>query len=1100
MFKHNLSSILIGLGAFTIITSNSALAVRPDAPTIDRDVHMSTQANQSAKPRYTRPTLPTLQTSYDGRIALSHKPEENTSGPDYVGFRLQKPEKFNNVLFKDSANGTFILDRPNASTPVAARLSNALNRVPNLNDLSGSIGGVPNSHMGLCDPSFDEDSSIKNPQACGAGNADDCYDLWVMRFEILQTGSNQRVLHGTRVNVRVENPKTPNASIAEVTITERAKTVRPHTMSASFEPMFPGDGRLLVGRANNPTTIPSYEGEPAMNSDAFYMVNNNPDNFEACDVAQWEGPRRDSSGNVISNTNFLRPLSFAPYDETINTRYGFAMQPFRDGQNNIIPKNIPLGTYPWIDRGADVVSITTIGENLYSGNGVLSAAYGPTGMDLNPRNNPDCPGGNGTITCDPDVQANANAPGAQNGGTLTGRVIMGLWTRGKMVLLDDIINNIDFTLHGNDGAHREVRLYDTGPTFKRIGNGPDNIEQRLPAGNGGNNRFLDSNEHRFNYQPNLRPVTPADVVWHMSSGRGTAEVTFDDYLNPNSFINSNMAQTIRIRTPNGQRDIVEGTVGNSAVGGRFNIQANDNVVLANGTWNIPAQGNLIGDTRVEPIANGGINGKGLWLDGNSAGIEYNIPNQTLNFEDFNWFYGMYVDARGPTNADRALIHFPDGSEIRLGSNNSIRFFNTGGNLVETYTSNEPLNVHNWVHYGFNINYNASNNRTTVTIYLNGYRVNQFTENTPLFQLEENGTLTVGESPRSGDLRGWIDEFKVFAGNITPELACNAAGGTLAGISNAGAAPNHWDTAWANNVDPGAHTEITNILSADNKTTYSEYVCYHDYSDDLAAHLNNIPNGLTGIRDDLLFPEGPLLRDQPRPNSRNNAFCLGCHVADAPTNSGLTFGALTRRAGVLAPNDDRRQPMQPEARVYGNIPNNWLGSGISAFNAGPNGTLIDNIILPSSGGTSTPPPSSGTGPVNLISASATNITFSSNWSNENRVHDGNLNNIATTSSRGTNNGGGLVFVDFNFGSSFTNFTVTMKEDNANPHQVSRWRVQRFQAGNWVNLPDNWETSNNATLKTYPIGNGVASNRLRLQFQAPNGQQVGVQEISITGTAN
>ncbi|WP_262501271.1 hypothetical protein, partial [Pseudoalteromonas fuliginea] len=49
---------------------------------------------------------------------------------------------------------------------------------------------------------------------------------------------------------------------------------------------------------------------------------------------------------------------------------------------------------------------------------------------------------------------------------------------------------------------------------------------------------------------------------------------------------------------------------------------------------------------------------------------------------------------------------------------------------------------------------------------------------------------------------------------------------------------------------------------------------------------------------------------------------------------------------------------------------------------------------------------GSNVVNLTSAAATTVTYSMNWhSNRDRAHDGNLRNIATTTSDGTSAGGG-----------------------------------------------------------------------------------------------
>ena len=68
----------------------------------------------------------------------------------------------------------------------------------------------------------------------------------------------------------------------------------------------------------------------------------------------------------------------------------------------------------------------------------------------------------------------------------------------------------------------------------RVGSGRDNSPDHSPDGAVDNTTFIDSTEHLFNHDPNLRPVTPRDVVWTMNTGRGSAEIAFDDYLSPHA--------------------------------------------------------------------------------------------------------------------------------------------------------------------------------------------------------------------------------------------------------------------------------------------------------------------------------------------------------------------------------------------------------------------------------------------------------------------------------------------------------------------------------------------------------------------------------------
>ncbi|AWB64998.1 hypothetical protein C2869_00435 [Saccharobesus litoralis] len=1057
----------------------------PEQPAIDRDVHMTENR------QYLNPTIPTLVTSADGRVGISHR-IELVNGGGNIAFRLQVPEKIEQP-FLESPAGTFILSYPNALAPDEAGL--------NPTGTNQEVGGSNSSHAGLCDPSSAPDSTIRNPRACGA---DDCYDLVIVRAE--DVGNPSWQLTGTPVEVRVANPKTPEARIVDVTAGD---VVRGSTFGflQFFEPVITSDGRLMTARvgANGQFSWNDNSGaRRTSTSDMVYFVNDNPDNptlnnesLGACDVRQWDQ---------------IRPMAHAPYDDTINTRYGFAMQPFRDPNGEVLHEYQSMGTYPWIDRDGDNITFTNIGTDLI-GN-----------RDYQSR-------------CPQDVGNCANESTSETNGLLQGRVMMGLWTRGKMVLLDNMVNNIDFGLASLDRTHREVRLYEANGSYDgytRVGNGRENVHDNMPLSSSGNSTFFDSNEHRFNYLENMRPITPADVTWLASSGRSTDEIPLDDYMNPNSFINANMVQVVTFRKNNNgswnwqdERRITQnGRVQNAAT-------------ATNDSWVIPTHGAILGDGRVEPIAKGGIHGKGYWLDGAGSGLSFDIPAQPSDILDSPWYYGIFVDTRNVTG-ERSLISFPDGSEIRINGTNQIRYYNAVGTLVRTITSSQTFSEGAWAHLGVQM----SNRNRTIQTYVNGYRIDEFNHNSALFQVTP-GALVVGVSQTNGvsDYTGWIDDFKVFAETVNVEVACNHAGGTLAGVTNN--APSQW-TNLANNLPTASHTRITNELAENGELTYNQYACYHDYSDDYAAHLANIPSGMVGIRDAINFPEGPIFRDRPRPDSSQNAFCLSCHTADG--NDGMSIAALTLNASVNAPDDHRRQPMQPDPLVYGHIPANWLGQGrpANAFIADAHGYQIDNLVLGLSDGSEPPiedpqtpveppvdepqepedpqtpveppvedpqePSDPDTTPedpstpsdepqvpagqtLNLATAD-TYTAASDNW-DANRlinIHDDDWVVEARATSQGTTD---LVWVEYQF-PRVNNLSFAVREDNAPSFQISRWKVQSWHANNsiWVDVMD-WQTATVNGWTDFTPNANIEVERIRVLFEAPNGQNVGMREFDATG---
>ncbi|NQZ59277.1 MAG: hypothetical protein HRT88_17625 [Lentisphaeraceae bacterium] len=106
---------------------------------------------------------------------------------------------------------------------------------------------------------------------------------------------------------------------------------------------------------------------------------------------------------------------------------------------------------------------------------------------------------------------------------------MGLWTQGKMVLMDNLLNGSDYGIEARRAQHRLVDLYNDNIAV-RVGSMRTNSLKELPTFSLGNLTFFDSIENMMNYNDNMRPNKPNDVVWWISDGKSTDQFSFDDYL------------------------------------------------------------------------------------------------------------------------------------------------------------------------------------------------------------------------------------------------------------------------------------------------------------------------------------------------------------------------------------------------------------------------------------------------------------------------------------------------------------------------------------------------------------------------------------------
>ena len=866
----------------------------PAVPSIIRDVHL---INDDLE--FTRPYIPAHRTSLDGRIAL--RVQGGYPGPEQISkqysFFLFVPERLETPIITGTAGAQILGNSEPYDVPFPPAYEADIIRF---------------GHHAICDPTdaLLEEGGHTNPYPCGDSGAHDCYDLTLVSATAKALTAQ---LWSTAVTVEVAHPKTKDAQLVHVSMGEPLKGPEISVTNELLEPSITRDGKLLtarLGRAPRSWTNPQ-TGEQKM---GFYDLVYFPpkEGMNPCDIMAWDE---------------WQPMSHAPYDPRMIGKYGIAAQPFRDTEGNLIPDGDDLGgTYPWVDREAANVFMSGItGRMVEQSEQRFPRHCVHEGCESLTENN------------DWD----------------RGFMVGGLWTHGKFVLLDSMINHLDWAIGVTPEAHFLVDLYsdeEGEPVSVRLGSGRfiNSVRERggpYPAGYTHNANIVDSIQNLHNAHPNMQTVTPRDVVWLMSNGVATDEVIFDDFLDPNAFILSNMQASItqlyddqgaalsipkfwngEVRTLTAPFPFPEFYV--------LDHEKLEEIHIQNGAtstrWQVPRYGVVdAGKGRIEPAALGGIKGKGFWLDGSNQ-IRYSIPQQVLNFDETNWVYSLFVDPRDLPQERRILLSFPDESRIEWVHGGTLNYIRAD-RIVHTVELPASKDTVNWRHLAWAVDPQS----WTIDFSVDGMTYDRFEAKSALFELKE-GNVTLGMmSDQGAGFRGWVDDFKILAHAVGPEVLCNHAHGTLIQISDSV----EWD-AHASNYPMWAHEEIAQQV---NESMDTRFACYHDYRADFMAHLKNIPEGTISIRENILFPEGPIYADLPRPDSSKNTFCLSCHTSDG--KGGLDLKALEYREEINAIDDQRRQPSQPPARVHGNIPANWLNhSPAEALQAPVEGMMIDQWIL------------------------------------------------------------------------------------------------------------------------------------------------------------
>lgn len=899
------------------------LAGGPSIPALLRDVHLTDGCDSAADNDYTYPVVPPFRTSADGRIGVDMKKRPSSE------LFLLTPEKLQAPLLAPGA-------------PAGAEISDqkvilSATDYYNLASYGQAYINIDPEHRTICDPTPQfayGANTVLNPHPCNpadpkyadpAGTTDvqDCYNLTMItsvQVTELATATRKVQLWSKPFAVVVDNPKRWASGGAQAHISQidtypgnaaKAAVAGPMFYANSvLEPMVTNDGRLLVGRLGKSTRDPNTGA--SRNGDVLDVIYSTySEQYAPCDVTKW--------------TN-IHPISHAYADNDMIGRYGLAAYQLRDPQGTPINDGDDAQvSYPWVDRAGSNLFFTMMDTTLYNN----------VGGSISPRYTASC------------YQAGCPIPPAavsdfEDDNNFRGVGFAGLWSHGKMVLLDSVINNVDYGLGRDDIDQVYLDLYvpSTNPDpagdqtgLVRTGTGRDNGVPRPHPNTTENSSFIDSFEQLFNYDDDLRPLTVRDVVWTMNTGRVSADLAFDDYLDPDAVILAEMSGALAHRGPGGRTMRYEEGFDPSGLAEEVRFQ-NAATSLA---WTVPDFGRGTGNVRVEPVALGGIEGKGAWLDGSGDAVTFDMD--LPGYQDRAWYIGVFLDPRFSTPGRRQLIVFPNGGEVILNGLTTLELKNGLGVTTASIALGDLSPVMGkFTHFGFVLDY--PNNR--IEVYINGYGV-AIPTGSPLKLT--TGTLYLGDKP--GDARagviGWVDELKLLAHHPGAEVICNHARGTLMGADNATSEP--W-ISMRDDYPQWVHDQISARLTTlgHGASAQTKYVCHHDYSNPVLASPRLEPDtGLTPMRDLLLFPEGPLEFNVERPDSSLNTFCLSCHHTAGEHGLGLT--ALDPGApGVELQNDERRQPMMAPRVMFGNVPAYLFGTG-PAFDLHTGDHCIDRYEHP-----------------------------------------------------------------------------------------------------------------------------------------------------------
>ena len=753
----------------------------------------------------------------------------------------------------------------------------------------------------ICDP-----DQRQNPYLCGENDEKHCYDVTIVGTSY-GIGSPLRFA-SVDLKIAIDQPHSAQATIDKVeALATKIGTPIKDGMDALVEPSITGDGMLWVGKFTSIAKKRWIWKNPSTGKPTFYSPQARPIVYSmnskgACDIEGWSQ---------------FSPLSHAPYDPSVNNLYGFARYPIRDPEGNPIGDGaiIAADQYPWISRDGSMLFLELGGDMLFYYDDKQQAVSARYPVRCAREN--DCywnkikgsSNKEGILALENHKNINRDA------------AMLGAWTHGKMVIVDNALNYMDYGPNDRIDQHFYVSLYDTSTplsdsTTHKTGEVlMANNKQLSQTVRGTTNEGaqLGSVENRFNHIPQMKPLTPRDVVWLFSKGNGaTVELVFDDFIAHDTLIYSPMnasftnADALSAEIQGTHSGFTRtGDLSGTGYDGKTPIRiqntatSDSSISSTHSFMKVPAYGDVEGSVRIEPYALGGIQGKGLWLDGQSR-LVYTLPEQSADhaYDKKDWYVSIFLDNRAKEPAgERTVLIFPDGS--RVAQQQTGWFFRSStGKLVAQYLFAEQRSPV-WQHLGLRIN------SSRVDVYHNGEHVYQFPRQT-MFSVRE-GELLIGAKRGQGEsgFLGWIDDVKVVAvsSQTSQEVFCEHARGTLISVKSKA------DTHKKHAVESKAvllawQRQIASLLNPTVEPTSIK--CFTDYFSEHGANYASLPHAAKPLRELLLQPKF-IVDNNPRPDESTNVFCLSCHAEGLHTE--LSIDALKFR-DIPAIHDPRRQPLQP----------------------------------------------------------------------------------------------------------------------------------------------------------------------------------------------
>jgi hypothetical protein len=852
--------------------------------------------------------VPFHRSSNDGRLLMV----SDWFGSSFVAHRPERLGAYDRVL---------------TATPVHSRLWKPLTTMQITGTQTEAL-----MHATLCDQSGSERvagralSMNRNPRACTTttGDQGDCYDVsWLgQTFE-----ADVHRISSLAVTVFVGSPKTPIATTyatgpLDVAVFPQGMipnlNIQPN--DADYQNSRHSTGNVYWTRSCACESLPC-AGAAALQS-AFFEPTTSSDgrllmiNMGGTQRAGAHGvyyaiapPNLACRGNGFE---LFKPLSCLPTDSRAQG-YGLAQgalpmpdgrRAFRGSKGEFIDPGVEMpGAYMWLDRKAKNLFYSQVNDYR---DAWKARQQNPPHRGVNGGQGPPA-----SWALYPDQHPSAAGNGV---------VALGAWTQGKIIVMDNVLNPTDWTGgsdHGDAGYlemdfapyNFEMPLYQEAPRWIRPGT----------------SAMINSPENQLNYLNNQNPTSPFDVVWRVATNTNhNAEVIFDEYMLNDAFVVAHMNSphtTFGANptyfpddgfVPNRPASSMRGLYYNNNQGGPMpEFRFNRSPLLQNAATSTPSRApfasappstlRLRGGARVEPVALGGVRGKGVFLDGVNDFIDMGYQN--TNHRD--WFYGLWLDPRDLSlTTTRTVLYWADGSWVGL-SGAQITSYDRSTQTTKTLSLPQYRPQGEYFHLGVKVVDIGATSQRKLSFYLNG---------TPLgilsfaglqgFAMDSNALggwswFVVGDpgpahtSPGYPSTRkpwmGWIDEFRIYAltQNSTShfeEFICNLAMGSLVNVAGQARCEQLNFHTQGHPVDVPAQS---GLKCADK------------------VHKNNSdPDCLRTQR--LGIASQPLSAQQPRPDLQSNHFCLSCHLSNHSMQE-LSLTALP--AGSVNREDDmRRQPL------------------------------------------------------------------------------------------------------------------------------------------------------------------------------------------------